>query len=345
VLIIHGTKDDVVPFWHGDELLRSFPPQCRAQPFWVEGLGHNHIETRRREEYITRINNFIQSYVLPNVALNVQHTLQEQNQQPRRYTKQPMVVQEWEQYKPETTLKQSGKFLVNQTWVKHGRDIVNDAIKERNGKPSSTNEHSSKTAKTKTNATSTATATIPNQKILKREESNTLSTLKLQTPTKLHRRSNSDAIRRASATSKQKSKSPEKSPQQKAIDLARMNTEDLLKMANKNRASSSLKTSGSNTSHAYKLSRSESNQSIESNASRYILTRESWTDDDDDLDVSFDEKENINRSNKETGVSIQTFQSAEKKESNAVVNKAGKNDYYFKSRSVDRYSVDDSVHL
>ena len=36
VFIIHGTQDEVVPFWHGEELFLALPQPWRAKPFWVE---------------------------------------------------------------------------------------------------------------------------------------------------------------------------------------------------------------------------------------------------------------------------------------------------------------------
>ena len=47
--VIHGTVDEVVPFWHGQELFEALPTAWRAKPFWVEGAGHNNIESRLRE--------------------------------------------------------------------------------------------------------------------------------------------------------------------------------------------------------------------------------------------------------------------------------------------------------
>jgi abhydrolase domain-containing protein 17 len=48
VFIIHGTQDEVVPFWHGQDLFLSVKQQWRAKPFWVEGAGHNNIEAMLR---------------------------------------------------------------------------------------------------------------------------------------------------------------------------------------------------------------------------------------------------------------------------------------------------------
>ena len=48
MFIVHGTQDEVVPFWHGQELFLALPQEWRAKPFWVEGAGHNNIEALLR---------------------------------------------------------------------------------------------------------------------------------------------------------------------------------------------------------------------------------------------------------------------------------------------------------
>jgi abhydrolase domain-containing protein 17 len=50
LLIIHGTRDEVVPFSNGEGLFFAAPISWRAKPFWVEGGGHNNIETMLRCE-------------------------------------------------------------------------------------------------------------------------------------------------------------------------------------------------------------------------------------------------------------------------------------------------------
>mmetsp|Transcript_64925 Transcript_64925/g.130546 ORF Transcript_64925/g.130546 Transcript_64925/m.130546 type:complete len:268 (+) Transcript_64925:123-926(+) len=49
VFIIHGTRDEVVPFWHGQELFLACERRYRARPFWVHGAGHNNIESLLRQ--------------------------------------------------------------------------------------------------------------------------------------------------------------------------------------------------------------------------------------------------------------------------------------------------------
>ncbi|CAI5733113.1 unnamed protein product [Hyaloperonospora brassicae] len=44
VTIIHGTRDEVVPFWHGERLFELCPQAWRCKPLWVTGAGHNNVE-------------------------------------------------------------------------------------------------------------------------------------------------------------------------------------------------------------------------------------------------------------------------------------------------------------
>jgi abhydrolase domain-containing protein 17 len=65
VFIIHGTQDEVVPFWHGQELFLALPQQWRAKPFWVEGAGHNNIEALLRSEgtFVRKLVEFLDLHV------------------------------------------------------------------------------------------------------------------------------------------------------------------------------------------------------------------------------------------------------------------------------------------
>ncbi|RLN20524.1 hypothetical protein BBJ28_00004211, partial [Nothophytophthora sp. Chile5] len=48
VTIIHGTRDEVVPFWHGEGLFEMCPQEWRCKPLWVTDAGHNNIEAYLR---------------------------------------------------------------------------------------------------------------------------------------------------------------------------------------------------------------------------------------------------------------------------------------------------------
>ena len=59
VLVIHGTRDEVIPFWHGARLLeRANPPK---QHFWVEGAGHNDLQLVAGEQYWRALREFAAS--------------------------------------------------------------------------------------------------------------------------------------------------------------------------------------------------------------------------------------------------------------------------------------------
>lgn len=44
VFILHGRRDEIVPFWHGECLYLATKPKFRYPPLWVEDAGHNNIE-------------------------------------------------------------------------------------------------------------------------------------------------------------------------------------------------------------------------------------------------------------------------------------------------------------
>ena len=49
VFLIHGTNDEVVPFWNGQELYLGVQEEFRYRPFWVQDAGHNNIELLMRD--------------------------------------------------------------------------------------------------------------------------------------------------------------------------------------------------------------------------------------------------------------------------------------------------------
>lgn len=65
VFIVHGTQDEVVPFWHGQDLFLAVNQEWRAKPFWVEGAGHNNIEALLRPSgaFVDKINEFLKLHV------------------------------------------------------------------------------------------------------------------------------------------------------------------------------------------------------------------------------------------------------------------------------------------
>lgn len=65
VFIVHGTQDEVVPFWHGEDLFLAVPQEWRSKPFWVHGAGHNNIEAMLRPSgaFVAKLIEFLDLHV------------------------------------------------------------------------------------------------------------------------------------------------------------------------------------------------------------------------------------------------------------------------------------------
>lgn len=65
--ILHGTYDEVVPFWHGQDLFLATPLQYRYKPYWIRGAGHNNIEVLLRDsgQLFQRLRDFIDDVTRP----------------------------------------------------------------------------------------------------------------------------------------------------------------------------------------------------------------------------------------------------------------------------------------
>ena len=58
ILIIHGTNDDTIPFWHGKKLFElANKPKYHL---WVEGAGHFDITEKGGQKYWDAVDNFVQ---------------------------------------------------------------------------------------------------------------------------------------------------------------------------------------------------------------------------------------------------------------------------------------------
>lgn len=56
VLVIHGKKDTLIPFWHGEMLLeRANEPKFS---FWIEEANHNNVFAISRNDYLREIKRF-----------------------------------------------------------------------------------------------------------------------------------------------------------------------------------------------------------------------------------------------------------------------------------------------
>lgn len=63
VMLIHGTKDQIVPFHHSEQLLSVVEPPYRATPLLIEGMGHNNIHPMVRPLFVERIAEFMEEHV------------------------------------------------------------------------------------------------------------------------------------------------------------------------------------------------------------------------------------------------------------------------------------------
>ena len=58
VFIIHGDKDEVVPFWHGVDLYNMCNDK-RVEPYWVTGGDHNNLESVPNSQFWIKISRFL----------------------------------------------------------------------------------------------------------------------------------------------------------------------------------------------------------------------------------------------------------------------------------------------
>lgn len=130
VLLIHGTRDEVVPFWHGNQLLQSFPQEYQAEPFWVESLGHNNIEVHAKKEYITRVTGFLNRYI-PSNCNGAKSHIEVPTERYIQKSGKCWPIPEHERYNPQKDKDENKGFFVNSTWVKYGAEIVNEAIRSK----------------------------------------------------------------------------------------------------------------------------------------------------------------------------------------------------------------------
>ncbi len=122
-IIIHGRRDVVVPFWHAPRLLSAIPAEYRWKPMFVEDLGHNSIEAKRRELYIHSLTHFINGVRIMkemNAPIHPDFRASEQD------------------------VLDNINFYVNTMWLKHATLALTDAFigKSKQPKPSSSNKSS-----------------------------------------------------------------------------------------------------------------------------------------------------------------------------------------------------------
>mmetsp|Transcript_9601 Transcript_9601/g.15985 ORF Transcript_9601/g.15985 Transcript_9601/m.15985 type:complete len:309 (-) Transcript_9601:132-1058(-) len=68
VLLVHGTADQIVPFYHSERLHEALPPDCRAKPLFIEGMSHNNVHAAVRPLFIDRLNEYLEEHVHPFIS-------------------------------------------------------------------------------------------------------------------------------------------------------------------------------------------------------------------------------------------------------------------------------------
>ncbi|KAL3797586.1 hypothetical protein ACHAW5_003305 [Stephanodiscus triporus] len=122
-LIIHGRDDEVVPFWHAPRLLAAIPPEFRAQPYYVDGMGHNHIESRCRERYVKVVLNFLTMGAC-NENLYGSNPTVVAHRGPT-----PVPINERASH---NETGENPTFYVNKTWLRHAKVLLRDVFSDLN---------------------------------------------------------------------------------------------------------------------------------------------------------------------------------------------------------------------
>mmetsp|Transcript_12463 Transcript_12463/g.29416 ORF Transcript_12463/g.29416 Transcript_12463/m.29416 type:complete len:331 (-) Transcript_12463:189-1181(-) len=70
VLLIHGTKDSIVPFNHSERMLQVFHEDFKADPLFIKGMGHNNVHASVRPLFIDRLRRYLDRHVTPHLKEN-----------------------------------------------------------------------------------------------------------------------------------------------------------------------------------------------------------------------------------------------------------------------------------
>jgi len=60
VYIVHGTKDEIIPYWHAEGLIRNCRRGSQYPPYIVENGGHNNLEIVARQPFYDNFLKFLQ---------------------------------------------------------------------------------------------------------------------------------------------------------------------------------------------------------------------------------------------------------------------------------------------
>jgi hypothetical protein len=65
VLLVHGTADQIVPFYHSEKLHDALPKDCRVKPLFIDEMTHNNVHAAVRPLFIARLAEYLEEHILP----------------------------------------------------------------------------------------------------------------------------------------------------------------------------------------------------------------------------------------------------------------------------------------
>jgi len=131
IIFLHRRREDeVVPFWHAPRLLATIPPEFRFQPFYVDGLGHNHIESQCRDRYIRVMISFLNGVQNVNSDCGDDFQRASANYDTNRVgaCRGPTPIPINERASSMEAKENHPSFYVNRTWLRHAQVIIKEVF-------------------------------------------------------------------------------------------------------------------------------------------------------------------------------------------------------------------------
>lgn len=65
VLLVHGTADQIVPFYHSEKLHEALKNDCRVKPLFIDEMTHNNVHAAVRPLFIARLAEYLEEHIFP----------------------------------------------------------------------------------------------------------------------------------------------------------------------------------------------------------------------------------------------------------------------------------------
>jgi abhydrolase domain-containing protein 17 len=69
ILFVHGTADQIVPFYHSQQLHSAVQKNYKVEPLFIDGMTHNNVHVAVRQKFITRLMDFLEKNIVPHASL------------------------------------------------------------------------------------------------------------------------------------------------------------------------------------------------------------------------------------------------------------------------------------